>query len=354
MFFIIIIVIAFVLLVIFSDNPTEPEKPNFNKTNNNQTPKPKQSTQTQGQKSTKQPSEKELADLFDLAIQAKRDGKFKLAISHYEKLKKLAPTLPSVYSSLAKVQILNENYNEAIENLTISTGRSIIFTALELEEKGENSFLQYRIRFFSQSGQESILAEYHNNCRHIGLAMGLLCNHKETEASVKDEFLDYLLKVMLEINPNLNKPTKAVFQKQIQLYHNLNLSRLQGKNNEDLKADFHQKYGETSEHRIDETYRFIGIILLLQKLDWEQIEQEIHTAILGQYDNGTEFLQLSNELDENIKKITSNKNTNSNTSSSRNNKTVTTVDGKISRNQPCPCGSKLKYKSCCGKLVVEI
>jgi preprotein translocase subunit SecA len=29
--------------------------------------------------------------------------------------------------------------------------------------------------------------------------------------------------------------------------------------------------------------------------------------------------------------------------------TVATVEKKIARNEPCPCGSGKKYKQCCGK-----
>ena len=31
-------------------------------------------------------------------------------------------------------------------------------------------------------------------------------------------------------------------------------------------------------------------------------------------------------------------------------KTVSQINKKIKRNEPCPCGSGKKYKKCCGKL----
>lgn len=311
------------------------KKPSFKKPNNNQTPH---------QKPTKQPSEKELADLFDLAIQAKRDGNFKLAISHYEKLKKLAPQLPSVYSSLAKVQILAKDYESASNNLIIATTQSILHKASEFLND-EKQLFEYRMLLLSREGQTIILMDHHNNCRHLGLILGL-SHYNEPD----DLFFEKIYSVLFNEKSNRTKMSKVNFRQLMKSYYDCNLSRLQGKS-ANTTSDFYEKYSKEQEIMMDDTYHSFGLVTLLDYIDWRQIEKEIHTMVLDQHHNSVELKELSSELDNTITETISHKNTKKDIPIFKEN---TSIDKSIGRNEPCPCGSKLKYKSCCGKLLVEV
>lgn len=218
--------------------------------------------------------EESIHSLFELAIQAKRVGNYDLSEKYYKKLIQLEPNLPSIYSSMAKVQYLNGDYAMSLTNFLYSLKMQIILDALIMNKKGESTFY-YRMNFLTNEGRESIIYPYKNINKNIALSLFESNNEEEKDTLKNLSFYFYD-----NAENSIKNIERSDLFNAISIYNKCNRHRMTGKSLSDFSGiDFSKKYGQETEHSMDEMYEYIGTICAIEILDWENIEEMTHLAL---------------------------------------------------------------------------
>jgi preprotein translocase subunit SecA len=196
-----------------------------------------------------------------------------------------------------------------------------------------------------------------------------------------DEFLNEIIKDLINLktqklsdpkNNELNNKLRVIFGKSLS---EIELNELILKKDNDLKGVILEKFNNARNERS----KILGEIqskeiekrILLQSIDFnwkshiqylEQLRQVIGLRSYGQRDPLIEykkeafdlFSNLLNKLKLDHIKILMNlrviENSSSNENSNQTKNNPKTIGKKLSRNEPCHCGSGKKFKKCCGAL----
>jgi preprotein translocase subunit SecA len=273
----------------------------------------------------------------------------------------------------------SESMNNILQKLGLKDGESIdhpwINKALErAQQKVEARNFDIRktlIKF------DNVL----NDQRHVIFSQRKNAIDSQNIFDYSDEFLNEIIKDLINLktqklsdpkNNELNNKLRVIFGKSLS---EIELNELILKKDNDLKGVILEKFNNARNERS----KILGEIqskeiekrILLQSIDFnwkshiqylEQLRQVIGLRSYGQRDPLIEykkeafdlFSNLLNKLKLDHIKILMNlrviENSSSNENSNQTKNNPKTIGKKLSRNEPCHCGSGKKFKKCCGAL----
>ena len=274
----------------------------------------------------------------------------------------------------------SESMNNMLEKLGLKDGESIdhpwINKALErAQQKVEARNFDIRktlIKF------DNVL----NDQRHVIFSQRKEAMDSEKIFEYSTNFLDEIKKDLIELKiQKITNPKSSLFESQIKTLMGKNFNEeelkilLEKKDTELIKL-ISEKFHETREERIKllgvDQAKQIEKRIFLQSIDinWkshiqylEQLRQVIGLRSYGQRDPLIEYKKEAFTLFEDLLKKLKHDyivvlmnlkfvETSINESGEKTNKekSISQINKKVKRNEPCPCGSGKKYKKCCGKL----
>ena len=274
----------------------------------------------------------------------------------------------------------SESMNSMLEKLGLKDGESIdhpwINKALErAQQKVEARNFDIRktlIKF------DNVL----NDQRHVIFSQRKEAMDSEKIFEYSTNFLDEIKKDLIDLKiQKITNPKSSLFESQIKTFMGKNFNEeeikilLEKKDNELMKL-ISDKFYETREERIKllgvDQAKQIEKRIFLQSIDinWkshiqylEQLRQVIGLRSYGQRDPLIEYKKEAFTLFEDLLKKLKHDyivvlmnlkfvETSINESGEKTNKekSISQINKKVKRNEPCPCGSGKKYKKCCGKL----
>ena len=274
----------------------------------------------------------------------------------------------------------SDSMNSMLEKLGLKDGESIdhpwINKALErAQQKVEARNFDIRktlIKF------DNVL----NDQRHVIFSQRKEAMDSEKIFEYSTNFLDEIKKDLIKLKiQKIANPNSSLFESQIKTIMGKNFNEedlkilLEKKDNELMKL-ISDKFYETREERIKllgvDQAKQIEKRIFLQSIDinWkshiqylEQLRQVIGLRSYGQRDPLIEYKKEAFTLFEDLLKKLKHDyivvlmnlkfvETSINESGEKTNKekSISQINKKVKRNEPCPCGSGKKYKKCCGKL----
>ena len=274
----------------------------------------------------------------------------------------------------------SESMNSMLKKLGLKDGESIdhpwINKALErAQQKVEARNFDIRktlIKF------DNVL----NDQRHVIFSQRKEAMDSEKIFEYSTNFLDEIKKDLIDLKiQKITNPKSSLFESQIKTLMGKNFDEeeikilLEKKDNELMKL-ISDKFYETREERIKllgvDQAKQIEKRIFLQSIDinWkshiqylEQLRQVIGLRSYGQRDPLIEYKKEAFTLFEDLLKKLKHDyivvlmnlkfvETSINESGEKTNKekSISQINKKVKRNEPCPCGSGKKYKKCCGKL----
>ncbi len=270
----------------------------------------------------------------------------------------------------------SESMNNMLEKLGLRDGESIdhpwINKALErAQQKVEARNFDIRktlIKF------DNVL----NDQRHVIFSQRKLAMNNDQIFKYSDDFLDEIILDIYKLkSKKLSNPKNIEFENRINalMGKNLDQSGLQNLTNSN-EYDFKQKIYEIFNKRRDERVKMLGNEeareiekrIFLQSIDFnwkshiqylEQLRQVIGLRSYGQRDPLIEYKKEAFGLFENllnklkldyISVLANLKIIKESKEDSKKQTNTITTEKKVSRNEPCPCGSGKKFKRCCGSL----
>lgn len=200
--------------------------------------------------------------LFDKAIQEKRQGDFEASIRTYWQLMTKDPDLPMVYYSMAKAKYLAKHLDAKTYYLITLQKMITMHVLSDMEKEGKNSIFR-RDTILGQDYNIFLLrampTAFPNLLRHLG--------HAILDISCQTELIDFVYR---------NNPihlTKKQSQELVQSYIETYRFRLAGGRLE--YNAFMDKYQFNVEQFMDDFYRQSGEIFALEKIDWLDLDVKI-------------------------------------------------------------------------------
>ncbi len=270
----------------------------------------------------------------------------------------------------------SESMNNMLEKLGLRDGESIdhpwINKALErAQQKVEARNFDIRktlIKF------DNVL----NDQRHVVFSQRKLAMNNDQIFKYSDDFLDEILVDVYKLkSKKLSNPKNVEFDNKITalMGKNLDQSKLQiliNDNENNFKKKIFENFKMMRDERIkllgEEEAREIEKRIFLQSIDFnwkshiqylEQLRQVIGLRSYGQRDPLIEYKKEAFELFENllnklkldyISVLANLKVIREQKEQPKESVKTFTSEKKVSRNEPCPCGSGKKFKKCCGSL----
>jgi preprotein translocase subunit SecA len=274
----------------------------------------------------------------------------------------------------------SDSMNSMLEKLGLKDGESIdhpwINKALErAQQKVEARNFDIRktlIKF------DNVL----NDQRHVIFSQRKEAMDSEKIFEYSTDFLDEIKKDLIELKiQKIANPKSSLFESQIKTLMGKNFNEeelkiLLEKKDDELMKLISDKFYETREERIkllgENQAKQIEKRIFLQSIDinWkshiqylEQLRQVIGLRSYGQRDPLIEYKKEAFTLFENLlKKLKQDymvvlmnlkfveTSIGNPTGKTNEEKSISQINKKVKRNEPCPCGSGKKYKKCCGQL----